>query len=153
MIRQVASRRPNAVRWAVFYLWISASLVALLAANTWLRLLPVPNDAFQTTVNLIASVVLALTGMELWAGRSWARWLLATVFGGSFLFIVFLLFVPQAFGRLPTLLKLHGIAQFGLQAMALALAYHRKSEWWFGERSADREQQRKTLRATPPRPG
>ena len=123
--------KPPSIGRAAKCLWISAALVILVTILA-VAGISAPVDAVAAfATNLITTGLLVLIAVKLNAGRNWARWLFLILFLlGSGMFAVGLVFSPQAFLSLPTLIQLEAVVQFALQITALVFMFLPASGRW-----------------------
>ena len=132
MTNEASNLKPTSVQWAVRCLWISVSLVLVVSIAPFLGVAGIPGDAVAIVTNLITGGLLSWVAIKVGAGRSWARWMLAVIFVlGSLIFVVSLVFTPEAFRSLTPVAKASCIVQFVLQGAALVFMFTRTSRQWF----------------------
>ena len=129
--------KPRAIGHAARCLWIS---VAVVVVTSGLALAGVsgPRDAVPLiAISLFSIGLLALVAWGLNAGRGWVRWLFLVLFLlGSGMFVVGIVFAPQAYLAMPRLDQATALVQFGLQTAALILMFTPAAGRWLKNRRA-----------------
>jgi glucan phosphoethanolaminetransferase (alkaline phosphatase superfamily) len=124
--------QPKSLRAAVLCLWLSVGIVALITLATWANVLGLISTPSLTVNNLLTLALLVLIAFNIGAGRGWARWLFAVVYVlGALMTLYLVLFVPQSFRSMPTLLQVTGLLQLVLQTAAMVLVFVPASTQWF----------------------
>lgn len=123
----------GALQKAALCLWIAAglTLVVMIAQISGV----VPGGGAVTVRTGIFDIgsagLLALVAAKIAAGRGWAKWLYAVVYGfGSLLYAILVAVLPRLFIALPSILKVNVLVQFVLETAAMILIFSVTAQRW-----------------------
>ena len=128
--------KPNAIKYSVGLLWLSAALTLLLTIAMLFKVLPFTVLPIDTVPNFITAFILGLCAYKISKGRNWAKWLLLILFVlGALIFPFIYFFAPDQITGMPGIVQVSGFVQCILQTIAIVLLFVKSSRGWFKEKA------------------